>query len=316
MKRVLKYDRFVLREFECLIEFLVGNGGSFHPCLELGRAPKPRGIAFRYDVHPRDVVGAYDFVAAHRRFRVPATFFLLMGFRENQKRDKAFVRLARRLEPPLSVGLHDSPVDAFLLARKFQGREYEYRPWLHSEESPRWFGELCASDTARDAFHDGVMAAFAARLARARARIGPIETVASHGGGLQKVFRRRVAELGTTGAFISSLFAENWMTENRLAALGLVADVEQFKLRSGLWCQVTDGGGQIQRMIRTLKTAIDRNSGVQVLIHPYTWAGPLSESGGTRDGELSVLLGGATETPGMGGRKWWQAMGRMRFMMC
>ncbi len=141
-------------------------------------------------------------------------------------------------------------------------------------------------------------------------------TVASHGGEINQTFRKRLPDLGSTGVFISTLFAENWIRPDILLGAGLQADVEQFKAKAPLFYQVSDGGGQIKRMVTQIKDlAVARSRAVQILIHPYTWAGPLGRTGGTRDGELSVLLGPPGTAMPHSGRKWYQRLIRTRVML-
>jgi len=317
MTQFFTYDSFACRECVALLEHMRGKCAEFHTCFELGNFPVPRGVSFRFDVHARDIAGAYGFLAALYQYNIPGTFYLLADYSTDERnRRPDFLALVRRIRAPMEIGLHDSPVDSYLIAHKFKGIGIDYWRWLQSDDSLKWFNKLAESESGRLDFSDVVMDAFAARVAWMKAEFGDFTTMGSHGGEINQMFRKRLPELGVTGEFLSSLFAENWITDERLAQVGLDADVEQFRKKAPLLYQVTDGGGQIKRMMDNVNMfVVGRNRAVQLLIHPYTWAGPLGHSGGTRDGEISVLLGAQAGTAPMGGRKWYQRLLRTRLMI-
>ena len=65
---------------------------------------------------------------------------------------------------------------------------------------------------------------------------------------VREIISKRIEELEKikSGVYADEkLLAENWMSEERLALVGVEADVEQFKKKSPLFCQITDGGGLI-----------------------------------------------------------------------
>lgn len=316
MTPLIKYDNFAYQEAVALIEHLHRQKCSFFSCSNLGNSPTPRGVSFRFDVHARDIFGAYGFLAALYRRNIPGTFYLLADYSSDERaRFAEFRNLVRSIRSPMEIGLHDSPVDAYLISQKFGGVAIDYWRWLQSEKSLQWLTRLAVSPSDQKSFHREVMDAFSNRVLWTKKQFGEFNTMASHGGEINQMFRKRLPELGVTGEFISSLFAENWITDERLAQVGLDADVEQFRKKAPLLYQVTDGGGQIKRMMDNINMfVVGRNRAVQILIHPYTWAGPLGHSGGTRDGEISVLLGAPAGTAPMGGRKWYQRLLRTRLM--
>jgi len=315
--RLFAYDCFSAIECAALVRYLQGRGAEFFSCLELGISPVPRGVSLRFDVHARDIVGSYGFLAALYRHNVPGTFYLLADYSTDEQARRAdFLALVRRIKAPMEIGLHDSPVDSYLIARKFNGVGVEYWRWLQSDKSLEWFARLAESESGCECFNGEVMEAFAARVASMKRAFGDFRTMASHGGEINQMFRKRVPELGPTGEFLTSLFAENWITPERLSQAGLEADVEQFRKKAPLLYQVTDGGGLIKRMIDNAEMFIvGRNRAVQVLIHPYTWGGPLGHSGGTRDAEISTLLGEPKGESPRGGRAWYQRLLRTRVMI-
>ena len=81
---------------------------------------------------------------------------------------------------------------------------------------------------------------------------------------------------------LRSLVARGWLTPERIAAAGLLADVENHG-HDGT--QVSDGGGETGRDVAgKLRDAVAQDHAIQILLHPYTW------DGAERDAELSALL--------------------------
>jgi hypothetical protein len=108
-------------EFSALLRFLREKECTFHPCVSLGEAPIPRGVSFRYDIHLHDLPVAHDFLALHLSENIPATFFLLWDYSPVEKKHLGdFRTLAAKVLEPAEIGLHDSPVDAWLIESKFE----------------------------------------------------------------------------------------------------------------------------------------------------------------------------------------------------
>src|SRR3954468_14934353 len=70
----------LVREADALLSFLRRSGCSFYPCSTLVRNAIPMGVAYRYDIHARDIPGGRLLAEFHRRHKIPATFFLLWDY--------------------------------------------------------------------------------------------------------------------------------------------------------------------------------------------------------------------------------------------
>jgi hypothetical protein len=120
MRRTFTYDRFAFEEFAALIEYLKKKECLFYSCLELGKSLAHRGVSFRYDIHVRDIAGAYGFLAVHYQYNIPVTFFLLADDSNDEyERLSDFLWLARRVQSPVEIGIYDSPVDSYFIKHKF-----------------------------------------------------------------------------------------------------------------------------------------------------------------------------------------------------
>ncbi len=286
-KRHSAVERRILeREFTALMEFLRRSGCSFHECVELADNPVPRGVAFRYDVHHRDIPGCFSLIDLHRQHKIPATFFFFWDYSPLERaRLGKFLELKNRISKPLDIGLHDSPADAYLARTKFDGDRRAFQKWLQSTAAVEWFSKLSAAPDELALLNEAIFAEFKARVERTRELFGPITTVAAHGGELAQSLRSRLAALGAGADVARSLFAKAWLTPERAAAAGLAPTVDRFGRNPPGWTELSCNGGEIANLAGTLRRSIlVKNSAVQLLLHPYTWAGA------RRDAELSHAL--------------------------
>ena len=277
-------DNFIARELSALLRFLRQKGCAFRPCVVLGEAPIACGVSFRYDIHLRDLPAAHDFLALHLDENIPATFFLLWDYSPaERKRLDDFCAFAAKARAPVDIGLHDSPVDAWLIESKFKNDRKAYVTWIRSGAAMEWFTALVRSPAELELLHVQVLERFVARVEKTKELFGPIVSVASHGGQIGQ-FRKREKSLNSEiVALLHSLEARGWLTKERVAAAGLIADVESYRSGPGRR-QASDGGGKIATLAHNLNRALAEDRAVQILLHPYTWGGA------ERDAELSALL--------------------------
>jgi len=265
-------DYVLAQQFDALLHLLKENDCSFHNCIALGSNPVPRGVSFRYDIHLRDLAPAHDFLAFHLRENIPATFFLMWDHSNTERRQLSkFRAFAKKTKPPVEIGLHDSPVDAFLVATRFSGDAKPYRRWTQSDEIIAWLSSLDAEPDELAAFHTSVLERFKTRVGQTRAHFGNVNAVAAHGGELIQGLRPRFAQLEPALRDLAgTLFARPWLTQTRVSASGLIANVESAKGTRG-WKEVSDQGGSRIHMREKIRGALGANNAVQLLIHPYAW---------------------------------------------
>jgi hypothetical protein len=279
-------ERIVFHEAQSLLDFLRQNGCTFHRCVDLYANPVSRGIAYRYDVHVRDIPGCRAFIKFHRQAKVPATFFLFWDYSPLERaRLSDFARLGRSIAEPSEVGLHDSPVDAFLIGTRFSGDRKAYGAWTHSAGLAQWLMQLVSNSRELNTFNDLVLEAFVERVRRTRERFGPVSLVAAHGGELGQSVRKIERSLDPELLKVAnSLRARHWLTPERVKAAGLRGCVDHNEHAPSGWLEAYDGGGLIARMADELRGRLRDRVATQLLLHPYTWAG------GNRDAEFSDLL--------------------------
>jgi hypothetical protein len=281
---------FIADELTALATSLRQSGCTFQSCIALGSNPEPLGISFRYDVHVRDIAACHAFIEAHRAQHIPATFFPFWDYSQLEHDYLGqFRKLAAKITRPLEIGLHDSPVDAYILQTHFRGDRGACWAWL-SKDAIEWIASLAADESRLEEFNSAVLKSFVKRVRRTEELFGPISTVACHGGDLLQILRDRLDRLDPDVARVAqSLFAKSWLTPDRISAAGLAASVDDFGRSGGKWRQVSDGGGTIRQMVQRIQNFLDRKMAVQILLHPFTW------DAAKRDSELSRLLRGRGE---------------------
>lgn len=281
----------IANEFSALVSFLTEKGCTFHRCSDLGTRPVPRGVSFRYDVHVRDLDGAFAFAALHRRHGIPASFFVLWDYSPLERsRLGDFLKLNGCLASPLEIGLHDSPVDSYLIAQKFGGDRKLYAAWLGTADAVAWFSRLGELSDELEQLNGAALEGLKLRVEKTRTLFGPIKTIAAHGGEIGQTWRKRMTMLGPSAAVVRSFFGRHWLTRERVLAAGLEAAVDCYGDFATGWKELACGGGAITLLSKNLRHhLLLRNSAVQLLLHPYTW------TGATRDADLRQALFAETQ---------------------
>lgn len=281
------YFRVIHAEAAALYECLAASGYSILPSQEEYHTSQKQACYYRFDIHHRDIAGAYGFVDYYLSKRIPATFFLEWGalnYSTQQKRD--FVVLADTIEPPLRIGLHASPVDNYLCWSVCEGQFVKYISYMKSDEWLERAKRLAANDSEREAFHQSVLSHFGANVADfSKTFTTSIPYNASHGGILSQFFRSKLESLGEVGKLIESLWAENWITSERAQQVGLIGDVEQCLTRHGV-LKLSDSGGRARVLARNVVHYSKSGRPIQILIHPLRWFGA------RREGRLTLLNDG------------------------
>ena len=282
-----KAQRTLVREATALLAFMREASCTFHRCSSLIANPVPMGVAYRYDVHVRDIPGSYAFAEFHRKQDVPATFFLFWDYSPVERRHfDDYRKLRALLSEPLEMALHDSPVDAFLIKAEFGGNRREYLNWTDSGDALEWLSAMTAEPQKLAAFNQAALADFIARVHQTRLHFGPFSLVGGHGGELGQSLRKKLKSLEPAVVKTArSLQARFWLTPERVAAAGLDHCVDRNDYTPQRWREVSDDGTKIANMAAALRERLlVKQNAVQLLLHPYTW------SGGQRDAELSDLL--------------------------
>ena len=278
------FFRIIQEEAAALTEYIYGSGYRILASQDEYSSSEQRSCYLRFDIHHRDVAGAYGFIDYFLAMQVPATLYLEWGaldYTPQQKQD--FVVLAETIAEPLLIGMHASPVDNYLCWTVCGGNFLKYMAYMKSEGWIEEARRLAGNDGVRDSFHHSVLDHFAGNVVEFNGMFpGNNRFNASHGGVLSQYFRRTVDEMGEVGSFIRSLWAENWLTPDRAAQAGLKGDVEQCQVRNKV-VKLSDAGGQAERLARNLAHYSKSGRPIQILIHPRGWFGA------HRRGRLTIL---------------------------
>ncbi len=175
----------------------------------------------------------------------------------------AFKSFAAKVRAPAEFGLHDSPVDAYLIKDKFRDDRKAYVAWTQSDSAVEWLAALCRAPQELETLNVRVFEDFAARVEQTKKIFGPTRAVASHGGQLGQMLKKGGAQIKPDiTALLQSLSARGWLTPQRVTAAGLISDVESFQSGTNN-AQISDMGGKLSAFVRRLRSALSERRAVQ-----------------------------------------------------
>lgn len=232
--------------------------------------------SLRYDIHRRDIEGAYFFVRSHAEYQVPGTFFLQIGYSSLERdAENDFWKLGDFcIANGVDVGLHTSPVDSFFISTKHAGSSKAYAAWLRSPEFISFVEDIQQYPDKLDELNVSIENHFFSLCSEFRVKFGAAQLISSHGGELFQISRVRDDLPISFTQFLQQFRPNKWMNERRIKPTGFIADVEQS--RNHELAQITDAGKGIEHILSSL----DSNKlpkKVQILIHPYGWTKPLKQ---------------------------------------
>lgn len=278
------FFRELQSDMAALCTYLGAMGYKIETSGNEAHSPESKTAYIRYDIHIRDLVGAFGFEDYHAATGTPGNMFIQWrdGLSDHST-EPYFCKFGDMAAASMDIGLHISPVDTCLLDTRFAGDTIAYFDWYKTDDAMDWLKSLHENPNKLNEFNAEVEE-HACELAKSFYSVFPLSKreIASHGGAVSQCLRAKARELGPMGQMIASFYAENWLTSERIVKLGGTWDVEQCG-KHGVR-KVSDGGGQIKRMMTSLTTSVEREAPIQILIHPASWFGK------RRDGALKELL--------------------------
>ena len=266
--------------FRRYVGWLMRQGYEFGSCEEPPLRFDCRRIYLRYDVHIRDLFGAFVLADLHERLQIPGSFQLCWEHtRSEAEVSDIFLKLQAFDGRFVQFGLHCSPETSWLIADRFGGRAEGLDAFV-SEGGSRGLmaGWLAAYE---ENGHDAPVLA----AARDRAEDCLAETAAS--------FRRHfgaVATISGHGTPLAADYLEAARAEPRLTALAPYLHSVEFLdagrvRRHGFDCELTRFDGDrrpgpvmmfenpVGDMAERYAQRIAGGGGFVALFHPATWAG-------------------------------------------
>ncbi len=266
--------------FRRYVEWLLGRGYVFGSCEDLPLRFDSPFVYLRYDVHIRDLFGAFVLADLHERLGIPGSFQLCWEHtRSEAEVSEIFLKLQAFDSRFVQFGLHCSPETSWLIADRFNGRAEGLDAFVSDGGGRGLMAEWLAA--YEQSGHDAP--SLVAARARAEARLA--ETAAS--------FRRHfgaVATISGHGTPLAADYLEAARAEPRLTALAPYLHSVEFLdaacvRRHGFGCELTRFDGNrgpgpiimfenpVNDMAERYAQRLSRGAGFVALFHPATWAG-------------------------------------------
>ncbi len=262
------------------VEWLMRRGYEFGSCEDLPLRFDLSRVYLRYDVHIRDLFGAFVLADLHERLQIPGSFQLCWEHtRSEAEVSEIFVKLQAFDSRFVQFGLHCSPETSWLIADWFGGRADGLDEFVNDGRSRVLMAEWLA------AYEENGHDAPALVTARARAEACLTRAAAS--------FRRHFGAVATVsghGTPLAADYLEAARAEPRLSGLAPYLHSVEFLdparvRRHGFDCELTRFDGDrlpgpvmmfenpVADMVERYVQRLSGKGGFVALFHPATWAG-------------------------------------------
>jgi hypothetical protein len=266
--------------FRGYVEWLVRRGYGFGSCEDLPQDFGESRVYLRYDVHIRDLFGAFALADLHQRLRIPGSFQLCWEYsRSESEISDLFLKLSEFDNRYVQFGLHCSPETGWLIADRFGGRTEGLdnfvrtgggrgliAEWLaaYQEDGPE-APALTAARARADAHLNATAASF-------RRHFGPVATVSGHGTALAALYLDAVRNDLRLSPLAPYFHSVEFLDPNRVRRHGFARELTRF--------EGDDRGGPVimfenpvADMAQRYAERLAGGGGFVVLFHPATWTG-------------------------------------------
>lgn len=239
-----------------------------------------RRVYLRYDVHIRDLFGAFALAALHEELQIPGSFQICWEHsRAEVEASEIFLKLQGFDSRYVEFGLHCSPESRWLIADRFDGRGDGLEAFVNDGGARAmmadWLaayrreGEAAASLSDARARAEESLAELATSFRR---RFGPVRTISAHGTPLSAAFLEAVEEDRGLSALASYLHPVDFLTPERIASHGFGCELTTFGA-DPLPGPCIMFEGPIADMAARYRTRMAAGGGFVVLFHPASWTG-------------------------------------------
>lgn len=266
--------------FRRYVAWLDRQGYDFGSCEELPSALGRRRTYLRYDVHVRDLFGAFALAALHEELQIPGSFQICW---EHTRAEAEVSDIFRKLQlfdsRYVEFGLHCSPESRWLIAERFAGRGDGLDEFVGGGGAHRMMTDWLAAFEA-DGHEAAVLAdarargdaSFAEVTASFRRSFGAAKTVSAHGTPLSAAYIEALAAEPRLSALARYLHPVNFLAPERIRRHGFLAELTQFP-EDALPGQRIMFEGAIEDMATRYRERMSAGGGFVVLFHPASWTG-------------------------------------------
>jgi hypothetical protein len=266
--------------FRRYVEWLDRKGYAFGSCEEVPLRFDARRAYLRYDVHIRDLFGAFVLADLHEQLQIPGSFQICWEHtRSEAEVSDIFLKLRSFDRRFVQFGLHCSPESSWLIADRFAGRAEGLDAFVADGGSRGLIAEWLAA-FERDG-HDAPILAAARRRADAcladtvvsfRRHFGPVTTISGHGTPLAADYLEAARAEPRLTALAPYLHSVEFLDADRVRRHGFARELTRFN-GDRLPGPVVMFENPAEDMAQRYAQRLSGGGGFVALFHPATWTG-------------------------------------------
>lgn len=268
------------QNFRRYVEWLGRRGYVFGSCEDVPLRFDERRAYLRYDVHIRDLFGAFLLADLHERLRIPGSFQICW---EHSRAEAEVSDIFRKMQAfdgrYVEFGLHCSPESSWLIADRFGGRAENLDAFVNDGGSRSLMAEWLAA-FERDG-HEAPALVAARRRADAcladqatsfRDCFGAVTTVSGHGTPLAAAYLAAARAEPRLTALASYLHSVEFLDVDRVRRHGFACELTRFEgdRRPGRLIMFEN---PVEDMAQRYDQRVSGGGGFVALFHPATWTG-------------------------------------------
>ena len=266
--------------FARYVAWLDRQGYQFGSCEEFPLSLERRRVYLRYDVHVRDLFGAFALADLHEELQIPGSFQICWDHsRPEAEAADLFLKLRAFDSRYVEFGLHCSPESRWLIAERFGGSGEGLEAFVSGGAARAmmvdWLAAFAEDGDGAPVLEDArrrAEASLGELAASFRRHFGAVKTISAHGTPLSAAYL--AAANGEPGlkALAAYLHPADFLSPDRIRAHGFAQELTRFEedRLPGLRIMFE---GPIDDMASRYRERMAAGGGFVVLFHPASWTG-------------------------------------------
>ncbi len=273
-----RIGRHLERRFRRYVAWLQGQGYAFASCEEWPLRLDTRRAYLRYDVHVRDLLGAFVLAQLHEELQIPGSFQICWEHsRAEAEASDLFLKLQAFDSRFVQFGFHCSPESSWIIWERHKGRSEGLEKFAASGAACAMIGDWLSAFEHQG--HDAPLLVNAreraeeqlAHAARSfRRHFGPAKTISGHGTPLGAAYLDAVEAEPRLAPLGRYLHAVEFLTPERVQRHGFAGEITRFD-EDALPGPPIMFENPISEMAQAYRQRLSGSAGFVVLFHPATW---------------------------------------------
>jgi hypothetical protein len=264
--------------FQRYIGWLDRQGYAFGSCEEFPLRLDCRRVYLRYDVHVRDLFGAFALAGLHEELQIPGSFQICWEHsRAEAEVSDIFLKLQAFDSRFVEFGLHCSPESRWIIIERFDGRADGLDAFVNQGAARAMMTDWLAA-FARDGDDAAILGdarsraeASLADLARSfRRHFGAVKTVSGHGTPMSAAYLEAACEEPQLTALAAYLHPVDFLAPERVREHGFAGELTRFD-EDALPGPRIMFESPVDNMAKRYGERMAQGGGFVVLFHPASW---------------------------------------------